>query len=105
MPKKRPQCTQFIPLGSVIDKVIRQYQPTADASLVRVWDIWRDAVGSVIAGHAQPAAFKDRILLVHVSNSTWLHHLRFNENEMLTNVNKSLGAPLVGSIKLKIGPI
>ena len=105
MPKKRIPCSNFIPIGSVIDHVIRQYHPIADTALIKVWDIWEQAVGSAIAGNARPAAFKDSILLVHVSNSTWLHHLRFLEKEMLANINSALGGAYVKTIKLKIGPV
>jgi predicted nucleic acid-binding Zn ribbon protein len=105
MPKKRPHCPQFVPIGSVLDTVIRQYRPTVDASLLRIWDIWENAVGTSVATYARPAAFKDRILLVHVSNSTWLHHLRYMEQEMLTQVNEILGGKVLNAIKLKIGPV
>ena len=89
----------------MLEKVIQQYHPVADAALIKVWDIWEQAVGSAIAGNAMPAAFKECTLLVHVSNSTWLHHLRFLEKEMLTNINKALGGTYVKTIKLKIGPV
>lgn len=105
MPKKRTTCPKFIPIGSVINQVIRQYRPMADTALVKVWDVWDKAVGSAIAGCARPAAFKDCMLLVHVSNSTWLHHLRFLEKEMLANINSALGGNYVKTIKFKIGPV
>lgn len=94
-----------MPIGSVLDQVIRQYRPMADTSLIRVWDIWEKAVGSAIAGCARPAAFRDCTLLVHVSNSTWLHHMRFLEKEMLANINGALGGAYVKILKFKIGPV
>jgi predicted nucleic acid-binding Zn ribbon protein len=105
VPKKRTVCPKFVPIGSVIDHVIRQYRPMADTALIKVWDVWEQAVGPAISGCARPAAFKDNILLVHVSNSTWLHHLRFLEQEMLANINAALGGDYVKTIKYKIGPI
>ena len=105
MPKKRSPCRQFIPIGSVLDKVVRQYQPMLDHSLLQVWEIWDQAVGSAIARQTRPAAFKDRTLLIHVSNSTWLHQLRFMEKEIISKLNDTLGVPLVGVLKLKIGPV
>jgi predicted nucleic acid-binding Zn ribbon protein len=77
----------------------------ADQSLIRVWDLWEETVGANIAANASPAAFKGDILLVYVSNSTWLHHLRFLESDLIEKLNGALGAERVGKINLKIGPV
>ena len=103
--RKRGPCSKFVPIGSVLDQVISQYRPMAEASLIRVWEIWEQAVGSAISACARPAAFKDCILLVHVSNSTWLHHLRFLEQDMVAKINAALGGNYVGKITFKIGPV
>ena len=101
--KKRRSCPKFVAIGSVLEQVIQQYRPMAESSLIRVWEIWEQAVGAGIAACARPAAFKDSILLVHVSNSTWLHHLRFAEQEIIGKINIALGGPYVRKITFKIG--
>ena len=73
--------------------------------LSRVWPIWEEAVGSVIAQNARPAAFKGRILLVHVNSSPWLHQIRYLKAEIIAKVNTALGDSLVDDIKFKIGPL
>jgi len=105
MAEKRFNSRHFTNLGSVLDKVLNQYRPKSDQALCKVWDIWEAAVGPGIAANARPAAFKGDILLLHVSNSSWLHHLRFLENELVAKVNQSLGAERIKTIQLKIGPI
>lgn len=103
--KKRRTNSSFSNLGEVLGKVLHQYRPMADQSLLRVWELWEGAVGDGIAANASPAAFKGDILLVHVSNSTWLHHLRFLEAELISNLNHALGAEQIKKIQLKIGPV
>ena len=105
MTEKRFNSKHFANLGSVLDKVLNQYRPKSDQALCKVWDIWEGAVGPGIAANARPAAFKGDILLVHVSNSSWLLHLRFMEKELVAKVNQSLGAERIKTIQLKIGPI
>lgn len=105
MAEKRFNSRHFTNLGSVLDKVLNQYRPKSDQALCKIWDIWETAVGPGIAANARPAAFKGDILLLHVSNSSWLHHLRFLENELVAKVNQSLGAERIKTIQLKIGPI
>lgn len=105
MSGKRFNSRHFTNLGSVLDKVLNQYRPKSDQALCKIWDIWEAAVGPGIAANARPAAFKGDILLLHVSNSSWLHHLRFLENELVAKVNQSLGGERIKTIQLKIGPI
>ena len=104
MSRRRVNRKTFAPLGQVLDKVVHQYRPQMDQALIQVWDVWHAAVGNIVAENAQPAAFKKDILLVHVSNSTWLHHLRFMEKELIKKINQSLGSVRVRRLKFKIGP-
>ena len=69
MTERRFNSRHFSNIGSVLDKVLHQYRPKSDQALLKVWDIWEDAVGDGIAANARPAAFKGALLLVHVSNS------------------------------------
>ena len=103
--QRRFNSKKFTELGAVLEKVLQQYRPKQDQALLRVWDIWEKAVDSAMAANARPAAFKGSILLVHVSNSIWLHHLRFMEKELIARINQALGAESVHTIRLKIGPI
>jgi predicted nucleic acid-binding Zn ribbon protein len=105
MARKRTNAKNFTEIGSILHRVLDQYRPKADQELCKVWDLWDIAVGSEIAANARPAAFRGRRLLVHVSNSTWLHHLRFMEKELITKINGALGAERIESFQLKIGPV
>lgn len=103
--KKRRTNKKFSDIGDVLGKVLQQYRPMTDQSLIRVWDLWEEAVGAGVAENARPAAFKTDELLVHVSNSTWLHHLRFLENDLMDKLNIALGRNQIRTIRFKIGPI
>jgi predicted nucleic acid-binding Zn ribbon protein len=105
MAQKRFNAKNFTEIGSILDRVLHQYRPKADQELSKVWDLWDGAVGPEIAANARPAAFKGRSLLVHVSNSSWLHHLRFMEKDLIVKINCALGAERIETIHLKIGPI
>lgn len=103
--QRRKRQAKFVHIGSIIGDVLNKYRHETDADLVRVWQIWDDIVGTVIAQNAKPAAFKGRILLVHVSSSAWIHQLQFLKKEMITKLNDSLGKTLVKDLKFKIGPL
>jgi len=103
--RRRKQSKTFTPIGTLIQGIMRQYHPLPEHELAQVWEIWENAVGSMLAANARPAAFKGNLLLVHVTNSTWMHQLRFIENELIEKLNQSLGGDRVAKIKFKIGPV
>jgi hypothetical protein len=99
---KRPG---FVHIGGVIDGVLKNYRSKPDFELTEVWRLWDDAVGETIAQNARPAAFKGKLLIVHVISSTWLHQLQFLKNDLMAKINAALGKPLIQEIKFKIGPL
>ena len=94
-----------IAIGNIICRVLQTCRPEADQALVGVWNLWDDAVGPAISANAQPAAFRGRILIVHVSSSTWIHHLQFLKKDILEKLNAAFGRDLVVEIRFKIGPV
>lgn len=105
MTKRFKQRKGFTAIGDVIGKVVAQHRPAMDRAMIEVWDVWESAVGNEIAAHAHPAAFKGGLLLVYISNSTRLHHMRFMEKDLIRKLNQALGDERVKAITFKIGPV
>ena len=92
-------------IGGVISKVMATFRNPSDGGLTRIWELWDGIVGEVVAQHARPDAFKGKVLLVNVSNSTWLHHLQFLKKDIIEKVNQAFGEPAVEELKFKIGSL
>jgi len=103
--RERNQKTDFVHIGKLIDHVLSEYRRESDGELTQVWQIWDNVVGEAIANNAQPAAFKGRLLLVHVTSSTWIHQLQFLKRDIISKLNAAFDKALVEEIKFKIGPI
>ena len=103
--KTKKQKAKFEHIGNILGDVLKTYRRESDGELMQVWDVWDDIVGDVIAQNARPAAFKGKILIVHVSSSTWVHQLQFLKKEMIAKVNKSFGKALIDDLKFKIGKL
>ena len=97
--------SDFVHIGNILDTVLSAYCTEADTGLRDIWHLWDAAVGETIAQNARPAAFKGNILIVHVSNSTWIHQLQFLKNDLMSALNTALGQPLLTDIRFKIGPL
>ena len=100
-----PKATQrsAVHIGGVLDGLLKELRPEAESDMLRIWRIWEEAVGEEIARNARPAAVKGPILLVHVSSSTWTHHLQFLKPELIARLNAGLGRAAVEEIKFKVG--
>jgi predicted nucleic acid-binding Zn ribbon protein len=103
--KNSDKRSDFVHIRSILDDVLKPYQSGPDFELKEVWRLWDEAVGKIIAQNASPAAFKGKLLIVHVSSSTWIHQLQFLKNDMINKLNAAFGKPLVAEIKFKIGPL
>jgi hypothetical protein len=101
----RKQKAKFEHISDILADVLPTYRRESDTDLVQVWQVWDRVVGDVIAQNARPAAFKGKLLLVHVSSSTWIHQLQFLKEEMMAKLNKALGKSVVNDLKFKIGPL
>jgi len=97
--------SKFVHIGSIIDDVLKTYRRESDGELIQVWHVWDSIVGDVISKNAKPAAFKGRILLVHVTSSAWVHQLQFLKDEMIAKLNEALGKSLIDDLKFKIGTL
>ncbi len=102
---KRKKCqAKFEPIGPIIDTIIKTYRRESDSQLVQIWNLWDSVLGDPIGDNARPAAFKGKILLVHVTSPAWIHQLQFLKKEMIAKLNAALGKELIEDLKFKIGP-
>lgn len=105
MKKKRIKRKESIHIRSVLENILNTYHQKSNSGLSSIWSFWNDAVGKTIAENAQPAAFKGKVLIVHVASSTWIHELRFLKKDIIHNINSISRENLVEEIKFKIGPL
>ncbi len=105
MGEKPKKNSPALHIGSILPDVIRTCRREKDTAMTAVWDIWNHTVGATIAENTQPAAFKGRLLLVHVSSSVWVHELQFRKQELIEKVNAACGKNLIEDITFKIGPL
>lgn len=92
-------------IGSILNKSLMACRSGGDGEMIRIWDIWSEAVGESIAKNSRPASFKGHLLVVHVSSSSWLYHLNFLKKDLMDKLNKALGSDRVRDLNFKIGNI
>lgn len=96
---------KLVHISDILASALGRYRPAKDTQMLKIWDIWDTAVGKPIAMNAKPHSFKDGILIINVSSSSWIHQLKFLENDMIANINRQLEKPIVKHLRFKIGKI
>jgi len=71
----------------------------------RIFGQWEQAVGSLIAGHAQPVSVRGSKLFLAVDSPAWMQQLSLLKPEIIEKVNKSLGKAAIREIGLNLGEI
>ncbi|MDJ0854431.1 MAG: DUF721 domain-containing protein [Desulfobacterales bacterium] len=93
------------PIEGILTRMLRQYRSELELDPERIGSIWERAVGATIARNAQPAAIKQRRLIVHVSSSVWLQELHFRKAALIESVNREAGQVVLEEIQFRIGPL
>jgi len=103
MGKKKRKPSDCEPIADIIGNVLKNCHGGEGKNARVVWDFWDRVVGETLARNAQPAAFKQRILMVHVSSSVWMQELHFLKKELIARLNQAAGGRVVEDIQFKIG--
>ncbi len=101
----RPWRRRAVPLGEVLLDVARAIGMEGPLRAVEVLRVWPRVVGHTMAEHARPVGLQRGTLLVHVTDSAWLHRLSMARRDIIRNVNDHLDGPAVKSVRLRIGPL
>jgi len=102
---KKNKNSKLIHISDILNSALGKYRPAKDTHMTKIWDIWDSAVGKPIAMNAKPDSFKNGILFINVSSSSWIHQLKFLEKEMILNINKQIDMTIVKQLRFKIGKI
>ena len=100
-PKKR----KIELLSRTIEKLLAARGLAGRMKEYRVFTVWEQAVGAVIARHAQPATIRGRKLTVIVDSSAWMQQLSLLRPELTEKLNRVLGEAVVEQITLRLGEV
>jgi len=94
-----------VPVGEVLLALAREIGMEGRLQEIEILRAWPRAVGPATAAHARPARLQGGTLLVHVTDSAWLHRLSMARRDLVRELNDHLGSPVVKSVRLRIGPV
>ena len=101
----KKKTADLTPIKGILTQVLGECRGRFPQDPDLLGQIWDRAVGATIARNAQPAAFKQRLLIVHVSSSAWLQELFFQKTHLIQRINAAAGGEILEDIRFKIGPL
>jgi hypothetical protein len=93
------------PVSALLGSVLRGTPAEKRLHEGRIWQVWEQAVGSRIALHAVPSAFREGVLTLTVDSAPWMQQLSYLKQELIAKVNGELAEEMVKEIYLKAGPV
>ena len=101
--KTYPKMKDLTSLKDIISGLLNDPNLPFNPEDRKVFEVWEEAVGSLITKQARPAWIEKGKLRVIVSDSIWLQELEFAKDIILKKINSKLGKKAVKKIEFRIG--
>ncbi len=92
-----------VPLGDAMEDLISRRGWGTEINVHLLLGRWPELVGPVVAEHSKPESYRDGVLVIRASSTSWASQLRLMAPQLLAKMNESLGQ---GTIRLAtiLGP-
>jgi predicted nucleic acid-binding Zn ribbon protein len=97
--ERKPSLT---PIGEIMAALLSDPKLPFRPEDHRIWKVWDDAVGPIIARNAQPLWIRKGRLRVKVSDPIWLQELGLVEKTLREKLNERLGRQAVEKIDFRL---
>lgn len=96
--KKQP-----VVIKNIVEDIIKKIEPEKIFKTEVLNSSWAKTIGEDNIRHAKPVEVKNKVLIVHVDSSSWLHKLTMEKARLLTRLRNDLGEDIIEDIRLRIG--
>jgi predicted nucleic acid-binding Zn ribbon protein len=90
----------FTSLKQVLESVLKEHKLTADIDAYRIFTVWEEIAGPMVAKHSRPARLNGNILYVEVDDPIWLSQLRYMKQDMLQKIDRRIKPGVFKDLKL-----
>ena len=93
---------RFTSIKDIISSLLSDPSLPFNPADARIWEIWDEAVGPGIAGHARPSWIRKGLLRVEVSDPIWLQELEFLSGDIREKLNERLGGKRIKKVEFRL---
>jgi predicted nucleic acid-binding Zn ribbon protein len=93
---------RFTSIKDIISTLLKDPSLPFNPADARIWEVWDEAVGPGIAGHARPSWVRKGLLRVEVSDPIWLQELEFVSEDIRDRLNEKLGGKRIKRLEFRL---
>jgi predicted nucleic acid-binding Zn ribbon protein len=93
---------RFTSIKDIISSLLKDPSLPFNPADARIWEVWDEAVGPGIAGHARPSWVRKGLLRVEVSDPIWLQELEFVSEDIRDRLNEKLGGKRIKRLEFRL---
>jgi predicted nucleic acid-binding Zn ribbon protein len=93
---------RFTSIKDIISSLLKDPSLPFNPADARIWEVWDEAVGPGIAGHARPSWVRKGLLRVEVSDPIWLQELEFVSEDIRDRLNQKLGGKRIKRLEFRL---
>ncbi len=97
--------SKVVSIKEVLEKCLPQKTTEGGFPKDKILENWPRIVSEKAAECSQPSMIKNKILVITVSNSAWLHQLALQKNEMVKRIERIAGKGLIREVRFKLGKV
>jgi predicted nucleic acid-binding Zn ribbon protein len=102
-PNRPPRSREMRSASDAVKSVLALHGISDQIRAERVLTEWSELVGPKISSRTRPYGVTDRILVIEVASSAWLHELSMLKAQILAGLHQRMGAPrLFDDLKFKL---
>jgi predicted nucleic acid-binding Zn ribbon protein len=101
--RRPPRALEMRSAGDAVKAALSFHGISDQVRAQRVLTEWTDLVGPKIASRTRPYGVSERVLVIEVASSAWLHELNLLKKQILTGLLARLGEPkLFDDLRFKL---
>jgi predicted nucleic acid-binding Zn ribbon protein len=93
---------RFTSIKDIISSLLSDPSLPFNPADAKIWEVWDEAVGPNIAGHARPSWTRKGLLRVEVSDPIWLQELEFISDDIRERLNERLGGKRIKRLEFRL---
>jgi predicted nucleic acid-binding Zn ribbon protein len=90
----------FVSLKQVLESVLKEHKLTSDIDAYKIFSVWAEIAGPMVAKHSRPVRLNGNILYVEVDDPIWLAQLRYMKQDMLQKIDRRIKPGVFKDLKL-----
>jgi predicted nucleic acid-binding Zn ribbon protein len=90
----------FVSLKHVLEAVLKEHKLTSDIDAYKIFSVWGEIAGPIMANHCRPARLNGAVLYVEVDDPIWLSQLRYMKQDILQKIDRRIKPGTFRDLKL-----